>query len=77
VSDADEGAESTINQMVDFLFGVMYLFLLYNIFTDDSISMDGASLFGLLIAFGLLYFFQKIVKGVLATIARSFENTFK
>jgi|GEM_PF-2280951 len=72
-----EGAETTMNQIVDFIFGALYLFLIYNLFTDDSISMDGAGVFGMLIAFGILYLFQKIIKGVLATIARSFGDAFK
>lgn len=64
--------EVTAEDVVNFIFGMIYLAIMVLFYFDDTINLEsGASILGAIIAFGLLYILQKIVRGVVVTIARS------
>lgn len=72
-----KSSEGQINKAVDIIFGLLYVFLLWNLFfgdLGDELS-GGAAWFGILIAFAIIYFVQKMIKAVLGTIGRAFDDT--
>jgi hypothetical protein len=71
--------ELVVNTALDFIFGILYLFLAYQLLFGDGMGEDmtgAAGIFGVIIAIAFLYFVQKLSKAVLGTVARSFDSTF-
>ncbi len=70
--------EKIVNRAVDIIFTLMYAAVVYGLATSKDIELaSGAAIFGLIIGFALIYFTQKIAKGVLGTVARSFDSMVK
>jgi hypothetical protein len=77
-SSPENNTEAMVVKGIDGLFSLLYIYLIYIlVFTDDLEEGDlgaAGAMFGLLIAFGVLYFVQKLSKSILGTIARSFDE---
>ncbi|MGI2260895.1 zinc ribbon domain-containing protein [Shewanella sp. GXUN23E] len=77
--NSTNSVEKVVTQGVDLIFGLLYLYLGYSIFFTDELKFDNelesaGIVFGLIIAFAVLYFVQKLTKSILGTIARMFDN---
>ncbi|MGR3238906.1 zinc ribbon domain-containing protein [Vibrio vulnificus] len=74
--------ENVVRQGVDVVFGLLYIYLGYSILFTDELRFDSdiesaGIVFGLLIAFAVLCVVQKLIKTILGTIAKVFDNVIK
>lgn len=77
-SKPHKNSETQIHKAVDAIFALLYIYLFYMMFFNDSAPTEtgGAFWFGMFIGFVLIYFVQKMAKAILGTIGRSFDDAF-
>lgn len=70
-----QSSESQINIAIDAIFAAMYVYFIYTAFSSD-LGFSAANVLALFLVVVVVYFTQKIIKGVLGSIARSFDQVF-
>jgi len=68
-----QSVERKVLKALDVFFALIYLVGIYGAFNSPG-AQDGGFWLGTFILIGIIYFIQKVVKGVAATMARTFDK---